>query len=335
MPSRQRREYLKLLDAAKAAAETAIDAYNRGWHPYRNATTLLLLTNAWELLAKAVLLHRKESIRRGNRGETISAETALHRIQVKGILDETQAGTIQQVISLRHAACHGALPEVPPEVMQHLLFYACKFFREVVGAEFPTHLKGMADNYLTLSFTDLTTYADKVQRAVARVKQSLGDKRLVWLLERGVAFDGAAYITETQFEQSYRNKKRILPHLGLSGFIRKADMVRIVPIQAPRNFTADISLRKGSAASSALPVVVRKTDIEADYPYLTKELGIALGKTQNWAAKAVAKLDMKGNPKFHQSVRAGANSAIHRYSMAALAALKDKLIAVPGFDPYQ
>src|ERR1700687_4402937 len=137
MAQRRRREYLQLLDAAKTAAETGIDAFNRVWHPYRYQTTLLLLTNAWELLAKAILVQQKESIARGQRGETISAEVATHRLQIKKILDQNQAETIQQIISLRHAACHNVLPEIPAEVMQHLLFYSCKFFRDLVKTLFP------------------------------------------------------------------------------------------------------------------------------------------------------------------------------------------------------
>lgn len=334
MGQRRRREYLQLLDAAKVAVETGIDAFNRVWHPYRYQTTLLLLTNAWELLAKAILVQEKESITRGHRGETISAEAAVHRLQVKKILEEGQAETVQQIISLRHAACHNVLPDVPPEVMQHLLFYSCKFFRDLVGKLFPGHLKNMSENYLTLSFSDLTTYADKVQRSVSRVKKSANDKRLVWLLERGIQFDGDAYITEAQFEQRYRGKKKILPHLALNQFVRRAEMVRIVPIQAPRNYTADITLRKGSAADSSLPVLVKKTDVEADYPFLTKELASKIGKNQNWTARAVAILGLKNNPKYHQAVRASATSLVHRYSPAAVQSLQQKLATEPAFDPY-
>jgi len=334
MVSRKRREYLQLLDAAKVAAETGIDAFNRVWHPYRYQTTLLLLTNAWELLAKAALLQLKSSIARGQRGETISAEVAVHRLQDKQIIEQDQAETIQQIISLRHAACHHVLPDLPVEVMQHLLFYSCKFFRLVIEKRFPTHIKSLSDNYLSLSFSDLTTYADKVQRSVSRVKKSENDKRMVWLLERGIQFDGESYITEAQFTQKYRGKRKILPHLQLSQFIRNSEMVRIVSIQAPRNFTADITLRKGNAADSSLPVVVKKTDIEADYPHLTRELGAKIGRNQNWTAKAITVMGMKGDPKFHQAVRASTKSLIHRYSAAAEAALRAKMAAEPAFNPY-
>ena len=111
-------------------------------------------------------------------------------------------------------------------------------------------------------------------------------------------------------------------------------MVRIVPIQAPRNYTADITLRKGSKADASLPVIVKRTELETDYPFLTKEIAHKLGKTQNWTARAVAILGLKGDPKFHQSVRASANSLVHRYSQAAVEALQQKLAAEPNFDPY-
>jgi hypothetical protein len=332
---KKRREYLQYLDAAISAAERAIDTFNSVWSTYRDETTLLLLANAWELLAKAVLLHLKESIAKGTNGDSISGETAVLRLETKKLLTSAQAATIQQVVSLRNAACHGVLPLVPPEIMQHLLFYSLKFFRELVQSKFPSHAKRMSENYLSAAFSPLTTYADKVQKAVAKVRSSNGDKRLVWLLERGVAFDGNGYMTESQLEKKYQNKHKILPHLALSEFLKAADMVRVVPVEAPKNFTADISLRKGKAGDSSLPVIVTKTDVDKDFPYLTKELGLKLGKNQNWAAHAVSKLGLKNDPKFHQAVRAGAHSYIHRYSEAALSRLREKLAADPAFNPFK
>jgi hypothetical protein len=190
-------------------------------------------------------------------------------------------------------------------------------------------------NYLSLSFSDLTTYADKVQKLVSRIKKSQADKRLIWLLERGIEFDGNSYITEKQFEQKYRDKKRIMPYLCIGEFLKGAEMVRIIPVEAPRNFTADITLRKGSAKDSSLPVIVKKTDLEQDYPYLTKELARLVGRNQSFVAKAVASLGLKGNPKYHQAVRSSRSGQIHRYSEAAKARLEHKLRADPDFNPYR
>ena len=130
MVQRQRREYLVLLDKAKAAVETAVDSYNRVRQPYRNETALILLANAWELLAKAILVQAQQSITKGQQEETISSEIEVSRLLHLKNLEKHEAETIQQINSLRNAATHHYLPEVPDEVMQHLLFFACKFFRD-------------------------------------------------------------------------------------------------------------------------------------------------------------------------------------------------------------
>src|SRR5690606_23575737 len=132
----------------------------------------ILMTNAWELLAKAILVQAHQSIRQGQRGETISAERAIYRLLHRQDIGSHVAETVQQVISLRHAASHHHLPVVPDEVMQHLLFFSCKFFREAVEKHFKNHAKDLEQNYLSLSFAELTTYADKVQKVVSRVKKS-------------------------------------------------------------------------------------------------------------------------------------------------------------------
>jgi hypothetical protein len=331
----KRREYLQLLEKAKSAGEAAISQFNSVRNPYRDEATLILLTNAWELLAKAILVKKKQSIKKDRRGNTISAETAVLKLTEQKIIDKNQEDLLQQVVSLRHAAIHHVLPSVPNEVMHHLLYFASKFFRDIVIAHFPAYGKDLRGNYLSLAFSELTTYADKVQKLVSRLRKSPADKRVVWLLERGVKFDGSAYITEKQFESLYKDKKRIMPHLSLSEFIKGTDMVRIVPVQAPKNFTADITLRKGSSNDTALPVLVKKTEVEKDYPYLTRDLAEKMNKTQNYVAAMVAVLGIKGNAAYHQAVRASRQGVVHKYSDAAFKHLTDYLHQNPGFDPYR
>ena len=332
---KQRREYLQLLDKAISASEAAVDAYNRVHNPYRNEATLILATNGWELLAKAVLIKRKISIAKDRQGHTISAEVAVFKVRKTGTISEPQEDCIQQVISLRHAATHHILPPVPDEVMQHLLYFTCKSFKDVVSSEFPAHAKKLEKNYLSLSFADLTTYADKVQKMVSKVKRSEPDKRLVWLLDRGIQFDGGEYMTQKEFTDQFRRNKRIMPHLGISDFIKGSDMVRLIPLQAPKNYTADITLRKGKSNDPSLPVSVKKTNVEEDYAYLTRELGEKLGKTQNFAAALVACLKLKGDQKYHQRVRVSKVSVVERYSEAAFAKMKKFLSDNPDYNPYK
>jgi hypothetical protein len=227
------------------------------------------------------------------------------------------------------------LPEVPEEILHHLMFFGCKFFRGIVHSVFPAYSRAMAENYLSLAFSDLTTYADRVQKLVAKVKRGDDPKKLVWLLERGIKFDGLKYISQKQFEAQYRRKRKILPHLAISNFLKGTEMVRVVAIQAPRNFTADISLRKGKRADASLPVAIKKTDLEADYPYLTREIADKLGKNSNFISATIRFLSIKGNSQFHQSVRASKNSVVHRYSEAALQKIEDYLSKNPNFNPYK
>lgn len=210
--------------------------------------------------------------------------------------------------------------------MQHLLFFGIKFFRELVRTMFPAHARDMPKNFLSLSFSSLTTYADKVQRSVSRARKSAADQRLVWLLERGIAFDGTSYLTERQVAAKYRGKAKILPYLDLSRFLAEAAMVRIVPIEAPKNFTADLTLRRGSARDASLPVLIKQTALEEDYPYLTGELGKLVGKNASWAAKAATVLGLKGNDKYHQQIRVSRSSSVQRYSEAALQNVRSYLV---------
>lgn len=334
MAKRRRREYLRLLDASKAAVLMAVDSFNRVQNPYRDESTLIFLANAWELLAKAVLVQRHESILRGQRGETIGAEVAVSRLKGHAVLEAGQADTIQQIISLRHEASHYVLLPIPDEVMHHLLFFGTKFFRETVEAVFPAQAKDFPDHFLSLSFAGLTTYADKVQKSISRVRRSPSDRRLVWLLERGIDFDGKRYLTEKQVEAKYRGKKKVSPYLKLSDFLRETDMVRVVPVQAPKNFTADLTLRKGSSRDATLPVIVQKTDLESDYPYLTRELAELVGKNQHWTARAAQVLGLKGDPKYHQPIRTSQSGSVHRYSNAAVERIRAELKDNPPFNPY-
>ncbi len=332
---RKKREYLRFLDKSIAAIESAIDSFNQVRRPYRNESTLLLMSNAWELLAKSVLVKKHVSIKKDRHGNTISAEQALSKLTHNKVIEKNQADLLQQIISLRNYATHDILPTPPDEIMHHLLFFGCKFFRDVVEKTYPARAKDLEDNYLSLSFSNLTTYADKVQKLVSKVKRNEDDKKLVWLLERGIKYDGKTYITQKQFEKQYKNKKRVMPHLEIGEFIKNSEMVRIVAVQAPKNYTADISLRKGSASDASLPVHIKKTDIEIDYPFLTGELAEKINKNANFVAYTIKYLGLKDNPKYHQSIRSSKKSNIQRYSQATLDKIKKHLDDNPEFSPYK
>ena len=142
-------------------------------------------------------------------------------------------------------------------------------------------------------------------------------------------------MTERQFEAKIRGKRRTLPYLEMGRYLKESDMVRIIPVEAPKNYTANINLRKDSAKDASLPVVVKRTDLETDYPYLTRELGEAVGKNTNFVAKAASTLGLKGDEKFHQSVRSSKSGEIHRYSEAAKTKIEQMIVENPEYNPYR
>lgn len=333
-----KRKYLIHLDKSINALLASIDRINSVHDAYKVEESLILLTNAWELLAKCILIRDKENITLSD-GRTITAEDAITKLVVKNYVTESQSQHIQQVISLRNSAMHSVLPDTPQEIIFHLMFYGVKFFKDLISKEFPAHASKCSGNFLSLSFDTFTTYADKLQKLISKARnKGTSEQELVWLLERGVRFKGGQYISQNKFEGEVKKlgrKKRLYHHLKISEFIKNTDMVVVVPVQAPKGYTADINLRKGSnKAGGALPVMIKKTEIEEDYPYLTSELAEEIGKGTNFVAKAATKLGLKGNTTYHQGVRSSKSGKINRYSQRALDYLKDYLQKNPQYNPF-
>ena len=335
---RQPRRYLQLSDAAVNAMLSAIDSFNRVHGEYKTETTLILLSNSWELLAKAVLVKRKKNIYTDSKKtKSISCEDALNKLVHWKELETNQAELLQQIISLRNRCTHDILPPIPPEIQHHLLFFSCKFFKELSLKQFPKTEDKLTHNFLTLSFDHMTTYSDTVQRLVSKLRRgSKNDKELVWLLERGIRYvEVSKYISQPEFEALYKGKKKITPYLKIGEHMEHVDMVRIVPVQAPKNYTADISLRKGSKkAGSSLPVAITKSDLDETHPLLTKDVAAEIGRTPNFTAKALKVLGIKGNDDLHRALRTSSSGEVQRYSVAAMEQLKEHLAKNPEYNPY-
>lgn len=336
---RQTRQYIQLSEAAIRAMLSAINSFNSVYGDYKTETTFLLLSNAWELLAKAVLLKQKKNIYEDEKKtKSITCEAALNKLLHLGELEQEQVELLQQIVSIRNRCAHDVLPTIPEEIQHHLLFFGCKFFKTLAEKHFSKkYSKTLSKNFLTLSFDYMTTYADKVQKLVSVLRKgNKGQKELIWLLERGVRYtDNNKYISQSEFEKLYKGKKKITPYLKLGDYIEKAEMVRIVPVQAPKNYSADITLRKGSKKQEGgLPVVLKKSDINIDYPFLTKDIAEKLGKTQNYIARLIANLSLKGNSEYHQSIRISQKGEVQRYSNKTLEYLKDHLTRNPDYNPY-
>ena len=89
---------------------------------------------------------------------------AIHRLKALNLIDENPAFAVLQVISLRDYAAHDLLPDIPEAILHHLFFFSCKSFKDTVEQEFPNHANFVSRNYLSISFTNITTYADQISK---------------------------------------------------------------------------------------------------------------------------------------------------------------------------
>ncbi len=333
------RSYGKLLTKSIDAIHSAIERANAINDPYYKESSIILLSNAWELLAKGLLIkHGGASLiyETGSRKErTITAEFGVNKLKNLGYINELQAAPIQQIISLRNEAMHQTLPNIADEILFHLEYYAIRYYKQTLDANFKQYGKSFRKQFLSVSFSTLTTYADKVKKLIAKARREHleEDVRLAYLLERGVVFSGSEYIKQSEFEKVLKDPRTIRPmyKLKIGDYTRKAEMIVVVPIQAPSGTIADIKLSK--SRSSNITVNIQKRSTDDDYPHLTKDLSAKLGKSLSYIQRMIKDKEIKGNVMYHQRIRSGSSSYVHKYSDSCFNYLSEFLRADPGYIP--
>lgn len=83
---RKKREYLILAERSLNAMHSAIDSFNRVYDKYKIETCLILMTNAWELLGKAILVKKKQTIIKDKLGNTFPAEVIVNKLKNLSLL---------------------------------------------------------------------------------------------------------------------------------------------------------------------------------------------------------------------------------------------------------
>jgi len=94
-------------------------------------------------------------------------------------------------------------------------------------------------------------------------------------------------------------------------------------------------LRKGDKRDSSLPVVIKKSDVDRDYPYLTSELAQHIGRSTNYTAKLAEHLGIKGDERYHHAFKGSRTSTIQKYSEMAKEKMLETLVREPDYNPYQ
>lgn len=155
----------KLLDKSKEAFVMALEIYNKPTIKYRIEGFSFFIINAWELMLKAELLNRNESIYyKDNPDRTISVNTVLSKIY-------TDKNTrirlnLEKIIELRNISTHYITEDY--EVKYAPLFQACvlNFVNEIQRFHKIDVTKIISQNFLTISasYEPLTNEQIKLKR---------------------------------------------------------------------------------------------------------------------------------------------------------------------------
>lgn len=151
-----RREAKVLLDKSIDSLFLAIDHFNRPYDRGRHEAVLMLLDRGFELLLKAVIVHRGGSIREKGEPHTIGFDKCVCKCisdKATKCLDEHEAFTIRTINALRDAAQH----YVVTLSEQHLYMYTqagftlfakllTKYFKSDIGDYFPQRVLPITSN---------------------------------------------------------------------------------------------------------------------------------------------------------------------------------------------
>lgn len=333
--------YKNYVLTAISAAKLAIEMFNRVDGMHVQHATLILNSQAWELLAKGIWTRKKKSIYLKN-GKTHTAEKVVNTLfhQWK-ITSKEENETILQIISLRNEALHDTLPEIDEEILMHLLYYSTKTFHRVLNENFKTYAKEFDRNFLSISFTEHTHFTHKVQNLLKHSKNFKSrENKLLYLLDRACDFARNDTDDVMKNHRVWQNKIKKLPkgsrvarHLSIYEHMNAQNAVRFVPIEVKRGHQAVITAQK--TKDPLAPVLIKKTDPEKDFPHFTSDLVRLLGKNQNFVARTCSSLKMKDNPDYcYLQPQSKGGNKIPRYSDSALCYLRDFLNKHPEFNPY-
>lgn len=347
--SRQGKRKFKYTDyvlTAIKAAKMSIEMFNRVDVEYKDNAAIIFSAQSWEFISKALLIKHNglESILlRG--GRSITGENAVNKTcHELGQINKDETAIVQQIMSLRNEAMHGILPNVPAEIITHLLYYSLKSFRAVLKNNFSSYFRSdFNQNFLSISFNNHTFYSDKVGKLFSNSrKYNTENNRLLYLLDRGVDYSAKPSAIKMQELDTWQNrikklprKSRVAMHLPIYKHMNDVEDVRFVPVEVRRGYKAEVNITKTKNKNEATSVIIKKTDPNIDYPHRTIELADKLGKNQNFVAVMSRKLDIRKNSDYCYVIRTSKSGEVPKYSDAALTYMKNYLDTHPDYNPYR
>ena len=346
MVTKKRQRIMKYqyhVETAINAAKLSIEMFNRVDGIHSDQASVIFNAQAWELLAKAVLIRKGLKINEGD-GRSITGERAVSRLEhVLKKISREENQTIQQIISLRNEAMHNVYPKLDQEIIIHLIYYSLKSFRNLVAHDFKAYLPKIDKNYLSVAFKEHTFYSHKVGKLLTYSKKYSSEKnKALYILDRACKFaedsKSNAYVKYDSWLSEIKSKpkkSRIAMHLSIYDYTNNQPNVRFVPVETKKGYKAEVLVEKTKKANEAISVLIRKSDPEKDYPHLVSELAVILNKTLYFIQQLMKHLNIKGNKDFHKTIKTGKKSVTQKYSDKTLSYLQEYIKKNPQWTPYK
>ena len=317
----------KYMESSIPAIKVAIEYFNNPNNPYRFQSSIILMVNAIELLSKSILLKLGESIEDSDPNRTIPVEKAAGKLFQRGEINEIEHQTIQQLVSLRNEAIHSFLDNLNIDIVFYLNFSVYKIYRNLIKKHYKAKLSEFKSSFLSISTDENITYAESVIGLMKARKKDIANRRLLYLLERGVQYTGDKYISQDQFEKQYKAKKNknLVNRAAIGKYLDNAEQLRVIFVQAPKHHSIDVTITKHNKSKNILPVKITQREI---YRNNTKQIAEALGIRQHDALQLIKKYNIKEKAEYHQEIPNGNYKPLHRYSDSLVNYLKQQEVKI-------
>lgn len=331
---------------AKALHQKAVDSlvlavghFNSPWDRGRAEATLIMLDRAFELLLKAVIVHRGGGIREKDKSLTIGFDQCLRKCfsdAALKCLSDDDVVTLQNLNSLRDAAQH-YLVEVSEEQLYIYAQAAVSLFGRLVNEAFGIPLsRDVPERVLPVAARPPRDLGKVLDAEFAAIKDMVapGSRRRLDAKAKLRAF--------AILESSLEGKKTQPDDRELDAALKRIQQgetwrdifpgvatLRIDPDATGPGIALRITKNQGEAvalvpegAEGATVIAVKRVN-ELDYYSLgMKQLSKKLGLTQQRALLLVDRFGIQNNADYFKEIRIG--SQVHkRYSRPALERLHD------------
>jgi hypothetical protein len=334
-----KKEAKLLLNSGIDSLLLSIEHFNRPWDRGRTTAVLMFLNHSFEMILKAVILHKGGKIREKRAKETIGFDHCVRKClsdsQVKCLANE-QALTIQMINSLRDAATHYLLDISEEQFYMHVQSgvtllgdVLSKNFKLKLGDYLPERvlpisLKPPRDLFILIDerITEIKKLLEQHKRAITQAKHKL---RPLAIMENSIAGDSTQpsngdlnnIVRQLKSDEDWQT---IFPGVSSLKLNTEGEGLN-VSLRIDKKEGIPIKLVK---EGEGLLVAIKRVN-ELDYYSLgALDLAEKLTLGVNKTVALIRHFNLQGNEEYFKGIKIG-SATFKRYSPKALEYLKKEL----------